>query len=299
MKDLEDEINLAIEGNIVSSKASAKLQKVRKKIEIVEKRIEQKLQNFVDSVKYKNYIQDFFISKRNDKYVIPVKSVYKNMITGNIVDTSSTGFTVFIEPKTVALKTVGLLTLMTQSGLHVPAKKGTDMVLFERIFTDVGDQQSIEQSLSTFSAHIKNIINIMNKAKYSTLVLIDEIGTGTNPSEGSALAAAILDDLYRSGAITVVTTHYSEIKEYSNQHVGFENGCMEFEAETLKPLYVLSIGKSGKSNALWIAKRLGMKKKVLETADKYKRNKTCNNKIIKYEIDNCDLELPKKKRKDN
>ncbi|WP_425448641.1 endonuclease MutS2 [Dethiothermospora halolimnae] len=171
--------------------------------------------------------------------------------------------------KTIALKTIGLLTLLAQSGIHVPAKEGTEICIFDRILVDIGDKQSIEQSLSTFSGHIENIINIMNKAKYSSLVLFDEIGTGTDPREGAGLAAAILHELYKQGSITVATTHYGEIKDFANKHKGFENGCMAFDPETLAPLYRLIIGKAGTSNALWISKKMGMKDSVLSLAEKY------------------------------
>ncbi|MTI71774.1 MAG: endonuclease MutS2 [Firmicutes bacterium] len=198
--------------------------------------------------------------------------------------------------KTVALKTIGILTLMTQSGLHIPAKKGTEISIFDNILVDIGDNQSIEQSLSTFSGHIKNIIKIISNTNFATLVLLDEIGTGTDPSEGAGLAASILHELYSLGAITVATTHYGEIKEYASQHKGFENGCMEFDPNTLKPLYKLNIGKAGTSNALWIANKLGLRKRVLNNAKKY-INKRKSDERIEFDIDDCKLEIPKDKTK--
>lgn len=168
--------------------------------------------------------------------------------------------------KTVALKTVGLMVLMTQSGLHIPAEPGSVMGIFDKVLVDIGDQQSIEQSLSTFSGHLRNLIGILNEVDAMSLVLIDEIGTGTDPAEGAALGAAVLDDLYILGALTVATTHYGDLKRYSQSHPGFMNGCMTFDAETLQPLYQLIIGRSGRSNGLWIAERLGMKETTLAKA---------------------------------
>lgn len=165
--------------------------------------------------------------------------------------------------KTVALKTIGLLALMNQAGLHIPAEPGTSFGIFDQILVDIGDRQSIEQSLSTFSGHMKNVIDILNAAGRRTLVLLDEIGTGTDPAEGAAIGAAVLEDLYEAGALTVATTHYGDLKRFSEQHQGFLNGCMAFDSETLQPLYHLIIGRSGRSNGIWIAERLGMRQSTL------------------------------------
>ncbi|MDT8716907.1 endonuclease MutS2 [Clostridium sp. 19966] len=177
--------------------------------------------------------------------------------------------------KTVALKTVGLLTMMAQSGLHVPVEKGSEFAIFADVLVDIGDGQSIEQNLSTFSSHIKNIINILNSADENTLVIVDEIGSGTDPGEGMGLAVSILKELYNKGAIILATTHYSEIKEFANNEAGFINGSMEFDINTLKPLYRLNIGKAGESNAFLIALRLGMDSKIIEKAHEitYKQKK--------------------------
>lgn len=168
--------------------------------------------------------------------------------------------------KTVALKTIGLLALMNQVGLHLPAEPGTSMGIFDQVLVDIGDRQSIEQSLSTFSGHMKNVIEILNTAGRRTLVLLDEIGTGTDPAEGAALGAAVLEDLYEAGALTVATTHYGDLKRFSEQHEGFLNGCMAFDPETLQPLYRLILGKAGRSNGIWIAERLGMRASTLARA---------------------------------
>lgn len=177
--------------------------------------------------------------------------------------------------KTVVLKTVGLLTLMVQSGLHIPASNESSLSIFLNILTDIGDGQSIEQSLSTFSSHIKNIIEILACTEPNTLVLIDEIGTGTDPSEGSGLAMAILEEIYNKGATTIASTHYSEIKTFAADKEGFENGSMGFDINTLKPLYRLSIGIAGESNGFLIALRLGIKKELVKRAHKliYKEDK--------------------------
>lgn len=413
LMDIEDEINNSIEGNIVSSSASNSLSKIRKQILIADDRIEKKVNSILSSSKYKSYIQDFYISKRNDRIVIPVKASYKNMIEGNVIDKSSTGATVFIEPhaiskltnelltlkideekeeyqvlstlsgiinlylkeikinvdvmkeydfifakakysnsingiepkvnnndyikiikgthpllegkkvpldfeigkdyrtlmitgpntggKTIVLKTVGILTMMTQCGLHINADEGTEISVFNNILLDIGDNQSIEMSLSTFSSHIKNIIDIIDSIKDSTLILLDEIGTGTDPLEGAGLAASILEEMYNIKAITIATTHYGELKDFANQHSGFENACMQFDKITLSPLYKLIIGKGGSSNALWISKKLGMKEAILKRAEKYIK-RSDGYLDTKYDIEEINIincEIKKEQYKEN
>ncbi|PAB61042.1 endonuclease MutS2 [Anaeromicrobium sediminis] len=389
---IEDEINGSIKNNKVDSSASKDLFKIRKKIFTTEENIQQRLNKVLLSDKYKKYIQDFHVVKRNDRYTIPIKSSYKNKIDGAVIDVSSKGTTVFIEPtsickyneeltslkyeekaeeyqilayltgmlyeeiqslninielisqydmifakgkysnyidgvepkinfhgyiniikgrhpllkeecipldfhigndyrtlvitgpnaggKTVALKTIGLLTLAAQSGLHISASKGSSLSIFDNIFVDIGDNQSIENALSTFSSHMKNISQIVYEANNSSLVLFDEIGTGTEPNEGAGLAIAILEELYHMGCITIATTHYSNIKDYAYGHPEFENAYMRFNPETLEPLYEMVIGKGGDSNALWISRKMGLKEKILNRAKTYINTKEYNYGIV-------------------
>ncbi len=378
LEELGGEIKRCIVNGRVDDRATSELARIRRRMLIVEDRIKQKLNDILRSSAYKGMLQDSVISSRSGRFVVPVRRQEMKNFPGQVLDMSSTGSTVFMEPavitilqeelnilqieesnevyrilanlsgqvgehrqelsinmeamvhydfvfakakysrsldmkpvrlnrlnntqirqgrhpllgqtavpldfsigkdyralvitgpntggKTVALKTVGLLTLMVQSGLHVPVAEGSDIAVFSDILADIGDGQSIEQSLSTFSAHVKNIQMIVKTCDPSTLVIMDELGAGTDPGEGRGFAIAVLEEVYRRGATIVATTHFGEIKEYALNTPGFENGCMAFDHKTLRPLYKLHIGNWGDSNAFLIALRLGMDRQIIERA---------------------------------
>lgn len=378
LESLSAEIDRCILDNRVDDRASPELARFRRKIGILSERIHQKLESLMNAPGTRDLLQDRIIGMRGNHYVVPVKREHRLRIDGQVLDISSSGSTVFIEPaairtmkseldllrldeeqevyrilstltgmaessirelrvnletmaqydflfakaklangmraerpalskngktvivkgrhpliegdvvpldfhigdgfraliitgpntggKTVVLKTVGLFSLMTQAGLHIPAAEGTTLAVFDDILADIGDGQSIAQSLSTFSSHIRNIIAILDCAGPRTMAIVDELGTGTDPGEGMGLAVAVMETLYRKGTTILATTHYSEIKEFAATQTGFRNGCMGFDVETLRPKYELSIGIPGESNAFLISLRLGMSPELVERA---------------------------------
>lgn len=373
LRPLLSEIERSIHGGRVVDSASKDLAKIRKKIIVAEERIKRKLDSLMS--RYKGILQEHVISKRGDRYVLPIKKEHRKSVNGSILDESASGQTVFIEPsdlqglqmelnflhadevreetkvlsdltalaeqyqfelrtnadivgiydyiiargkyavsiggrnvslnqegfihlksavhpligstmvpldfsigeryktliitgpntggKTSALKTVGLITVMVQSGLLVPVAEGSHCAIFDEVSVDIGDGQSLEHALSTFSAHIRNIRDILQTAGRSTLVLLDEMASGTDPGEGVGLSIAILEELSQRQATVVVTTHFTEIKNFAERTSGFENARMEFDADTLEPLYRLRIGEAGHSYAFVIAAKLGIPESII------------------------------------
>lgn len=201
--------------------------------------------------------------------------------------------------KTVSLKTVGLFTLLGQSGLHIPAMENSKLALFKEVYADIGDEQSIEQSLSTFSSHMTNIVYILKKANSSSLVLFDELCTGTDPEEGAALAISILEDLLRRNVTVFATTHYSELKLYALSKEGVENACCEFNVQTLKPTYKLLIGIPGKSNAFAISGRLGLPRRIIDDAKDRTRKDALNFEDVLGDIEKTRSAIEKQKKEIN
>ncbi len=403
LPSLENEISRCILSETeISDDASNDLRNIRKEIKTSNEKVKDHLNSIISSSAYRNMLQDFVITIRNDRYCVPVRSEYRNSFPGMIHDQSNTGATLFMEPlsviqlnnkikelqaqekeeirkilvelsrlvtenslileanlelltqmdfifakgelsismagtqplfntkgyiniqkarhplldaksvvpihiylgkefstllvtgpntggKTVAIKTLGLFSLMGQAGLHIPAFDHSQLAIFDNVFADIGDEQSIEQSLSTFSSHMTNIVRIMEEVTDNSLVLFDELGAGTDPTEGAALAIAIIQALKERKIRTAVTTHYSELKVYALSTEGVENASCEFDVETLRPTYRLLIGIPGKSNAFAISKRLGLQDYILESAKEF-----ISQDEARFEDVITDLEISKK-----
>ncbi|WP_040477214.1 endonuclease MutS2 [Halanaerobium saccharolyticum] len=362
----------------VADDASSKLKSLRSKMDSIENSIRDKLDSIIKSKHYQDMLQENIVTRRENRYVVPIKQEQRNNFDGIVHGQSASGLTLFMEPmsvvrlnnelrevrakesaeiqrilqmlsskiaqdeeiikrdlmiitrldsiaaaakfsldfecnaadinqkgiielkqarhpllkedpvpidlklgddiatlvitgpntggKTVALKTVGLLTMMTQTGLHIPAAANSTVAVFEKIFADIGDEQSIEQSLSTFSSHMHRIREFLAESDESTLVLMDELGVGTDPEEGAALGISILEKLQQKKAVTIATTHYSQLKSYAYTTEQVENASVEFDIETLKPTYKLIMGVPGGSNAFEIALRLGIPQEIIDRA---------------------------------
>ena len=397
--------------DFVADEASPALADLRRKIRHAQTAVRDTLARYVSGA-YSKYLQENIVTVKNGRYVVPVKSEYKNEIKGLVHDTSQTGATVFIEPyavveannelrelqskeqreierilaslsaecatygstinlnymnltllafifakaefanrigacepvinqkksfslekarhpllspetvvpisvslgtdfdtlvitgpntggKTVTLKTIGLLALMAQSGLALPCESA-DVCLFDEILADIGDEQSIEQSLSTFSSHMTNILGILKKVSSKSLVLFDELGSGTDPVEGAAIAISVLEEIRSYGALCAATTHYSELKEYALNKDGVTNAGCEFDVQTLKPTYRLIIGTPGRSNAFAISERIGIPQKIIERAEHFisQENRKIEDVISKLDEQRIELDAQRNKLSD-
>lgn len=409
-KYLEDRIKTCIiDETTVSDNASAELASIRKKIVSNGGKIKQHLDKMIKSASTQKYLQENIVTMRDGRYVVPVKSEFKNEVSGLVHDTSSTGSTYFIEPiaiveanneirilkgqeqdeinriiaelsmecgdfkdsiiqsyeicselnmyfakanlaakmnavmpviredgkillhkarhplieakkvvpidvnigydfktliitgpntggKTVILKTVGLLTLMTMCGILIPVSDGSEISVFEHVLVDIGDQQSIEQSLSTFSSHMNRVIDILAQANDKSLVLLDELGSGTDPVEGSALAISIIESLKNKGAEIITTTHYQELKMYAIETSEVENASCEFDIKTLQPTYNLIIGSPGKSNAFAISLKLGLEESIIDYAKNLISEENMKFENIMQKLEDTRMELEENNR---
>lgn len=406
---LEHSITRAIIAeDMIADEASPELASIRRRIRNVSNKIRDILQKYVSGGPDSKYLQENIITTRGGRYVIPVKSEYRNEIKGLVHDTSASGATLFVEPmsvleannelreleaaekheidrilaelskqcaesadalrlnylnitelafifacadlsfkqnasephlskngmislrharhplldpqkvvpidvylggdyrmmvitgpntggKTVTLKTIGLLQFMAQCGLHIPASEPSEVVLFSQIYADIGDEQSIEQSLSTFSSHMTNIVSIVSNLGPDTLVLFDELGAGTDPVEGAALAMAILERVLESGAMCAATTHYAELKAFALETEGVRNASCEFDVDTLRPTYRLIIGTPGKSNAFAISEKLGLSQSIIKRANELVNSDNKSFELVIDKLERTRMEMERER----
>src|SRR5437588_708058 len=274
-------------GEVMDS-ASPALQRIRSELRVTHTRLVDRLNAMLASAQYRNAVQETLVTTRNGRYVIPIKAEFKGQVKGIVHDQSSSGATLFIEPLGVTELNNQWHQLQLDERdevdriLHelsaaigkqaaavlstVDALAAVDLGLADALYADIGDEQSIEQSLSTFSSHLTNIISMLRGLSENTLLLLDELGAGTDPTEGSALARALLTYLLERDVRVIATTHYSELKAFAYNEPGVENASVEFDVETLSPTYRLSIGLPGRSNALAIARRLGLDQEITQRA---------------------------------
>lgn len=410
-KSLENLVFKSIlDENTISDNASPKLLSLRRTRRNLEQSVREKLSNFIHSSTYSRYVMDAIITIRNDRFVIPVKDESKNQISGSIIDISSSGSTVYIEPsivfdlnnkinnikveenveiekilknislkffpvasniektlsiigkldfifarasyskklngikpslnsekyisiksarhplidpslvvpvdislginytsllitgpntggKTVTLKTTGLLCAMAYSGVLIPSNQNSSICVFDHIFADIGDEQSIQESLSTFSSHMTNIVDILKDVTKNSLVLLDELGSGTDPIEGACLAISVLEKLHNIGSLTICTTHYPELKKYALVTDGFENASSDFDIENLKPTYKLLIGVPGKSNAFAISQKIGLNLDIISRAKELQKEDDINIETLLKNIYDDKLAIEAEKEK--
>ena len=274
-QDLREAIGQQIRGGQVSDHASKALRACRMDIEKEERSMREKAETAIRSGK--NMMTDSFSTMRNGHMCVPVKAEYRYRVKGNVIGQSSTGSTVFIEPEACA-RHYGALEMLrleeenevrrilyTLTGMVYDFREA-DICMCSGFLCDIGDGQDMSENLSTFSSHIVNVLDILKKVDRDSLVILDELGSGTDPAEGMGIAVAILEELKKSGALFLVTTHYPEVKQYAERAEGMVNARMTFDKESLKPTYRLVIGEAGESCAFYIAGKLGMPEPMLECA---------------------------------